>query len=483
MRTSLRRSCEACARAKHGCDLRTPQCSRCVKRRTNCVYANEPLTASASLPRGAAKEESSAGIIVVKTNRDVSPTTSQASRQGSMGLISPIDASIDPFDSYPATRLPRPRVQRLIHHCEFEKRIRQSRYYPLDLSHQSNPFVVSWWPRALADPALFHVSLQTASLDEELRAQQGFPISEMLMADSVSLIRQTISNPALAYRDETLNSVVTLAAIEHGQGNYETVSIHVDGMKQLVAVRGGLGEIRRTSPLTARMVPWVCLLVTGSPQFPAQNNDGFGNGIQPTAQWQLSAHQPAATSLGTIPHGLDVCPEMSDVLMRLRSIFQSSALTNTEIHDLTCYVVHKLLLMAQPSHTDATRLAVFECLRYGIVLYMLIIHGTTYYSHDALAHAIIPKLQTHLEILADTEYLHSPIFVWTVSIALAAMPPFAEAHQEWFLTRARVMAISLGMTAWDQVASQLKAVLWINLPQQVAIQRQWDEVWGLLNGS
>ena len=78
----------------------------------------------------------------------------------------------------------------------------------------SNPFVVSWWPLALADPALFHVSIQTASLDEERRAQRGFPVSELLMADSVSLIRKKIGSTSLAIRDETLNSVVTLAAIE-----------------------------------------------------------------------------------------------------------------------------------------------------------------------------------------------------------------------------------------------------------------------------
>lgn len=78
----------------------------------------------------------------------------------------------------------------------------------------SNPFVVSWWPRALADPALFHVSLQTASLDEELRAQKGFSTSELLMMDSVSLVRRKIEDSSLAFQDETLNSVVTLAAIE-----------------------------------------------------------------------------------------------------------------------------------------------------------------------------------------------------------------------------------------------------------------------------
>jgi hypothetical protein len=87
-------------------------------------------------------------------------------------------------------------------------------YYPLDLSKTSNPFVVNWWPLALADPALFHVSLQTASLDVDLRAQNGFENSEILMADSVSLIRLKIEDAEMGVQDETLNSVVTLAAIE-----------------------------------------------------------------------------------------------------------------------------------------------------------------------------------------------------------------------------------------------------------------------------
>ena len=87
-------------------------------------------------------------------------------------------------------------------------------YYPLDLNADSNPFIVSWWPVALEDPALFHVSLQTASLDDELAARKGFPISEMLMADSLSLVRQKIENPTSAIEDATMDSVVTLAAIE-----------------------------------------------------------------------------------------------------------------------------------------------------------------------------------------------------------------------------------------------------------------------------
>jgi hypothetical protein len=109
---------------------------------------------------------------------------------------------------------------------------------------------------ALADPALFHVSLQTASLDLELRAQQGFSNSETLMVDSVALVRQKIEHPILAFRDETLDAVVTLAAIEYGKGNMAISKVHIDGVKRMVGMRGGMSHVRLSSPLTARMVSW-----------------------------------------------------------------------------------------------------------------------------------------------------------------------------------------------------------------------------------
>jgi hypothetical protein len=95
MRQTLRRSCAACAKSKIKCDLRTPRCSRCTKRNIQCAYANEPLTAT----------------LVVAEHRH---------RQLSMPLrTSEICdfGSVDPFDSYPPTRLAREHAQRLIHTC------------------------------------------------------------------------------------------------------------------------------------------------------------------------------------------------------------------------------------------------------------------------------------------------------------------------------------------------------------------------------
>jgi hypothetical protein len=116
--------------------------------------------------------------------------------------------------------------------------------------------VTSWFPLALADPALFHVSLQTASLDIELRAQKGFTNSDILMADSVSLVRIKIEDPVRAIQDETLDSVVTLAAIELGKGNIDVSHTHIAGIKSMVSMRGGIQQVKVASPLTARMVSW-----------------------------------------------------------------------------------------------------------------------------------------------------------------------------------------------------------------------------------
>ena len=41
---SLRKSCEACVKAKRRCDAQLPHCSRCFNKALLCVYDNQPLT-------------------------------------------------------------------------------------------------------------------------------------------------------------------------------------------------------------------------------------------------------------------------------------------------------------------------------------------------------------------------------------------------------------------------------------------------------
>ncbi|KAH0499719.1 hypothetical protein TgHK011_006894 [Trichoderma gracile] len=493
MRTTLRRSCNACAKAKLACDLRIPQCSRCIKRKSRCVYANKPLNSPLDSSASSAEASgyspsvtSKGGELLSLLPQDGEPVT--RSSENPAWIRNPATASFDPFDSYPPTRLPRMHVQRLIH--RFLSSI-AFQYYPLDLNMDSNPFIVSWWPLALADRALFHVSLQTASLYEELQAQNGFPISDVLMVDSIALVRRRIEDPSLAFQDETMDSVVTLAAIEHGKGNIEASRMHIDGAKRMVNIRGGIDELKQRSPLTARMVSWVSMLVMEAPQFPTKDDAGDGDGISAIPQWQLATID--AESQDELVGTLDITPAMNDILSRLRRILHYSwhmSLTNTQLHDLTCFVVHKLLLLPRFAETitdadaqaNPVQLAASECLRYATALYMLIIHGTTYYSHAGLANAIIHQLRYHLVALLEataatstTDHGYSPLKIWALSVGMVASAGNGlNRDREWFTDQARATAAALGVRKWDDVVSHLQAILWARMPQEELFRQEWE---------
>lgn len=53
-----------------------------------------------------------------------------------------------------------------------------------------------------------------------------------------------------------MDAIITLAAIEYGKGNTDVSTLHIDGIKRLVQLRGGIDAVKRMSPLTARMVAW-----------------------------------------------------------------------------------------------------------------------------------------------------------------------------------------------------------------------------------
>ncbi|KAK4040186.1 hypothetical protein C8A01DRAFT_15878 [Parachaetomium inaequale] len=443
MRRTLRRSCAACAKSKHSCDLGTPRCSRCSKRKVQCVYANEPLTAALS-------------------PSDESPPSGP--------LAAYRFPPVDPFESYPSTRLPRAHVQRLIH--SFLHKI-AFQYYPLDLNATTNPFLVSWWPIALGDPALFHVSLQTACLDEELMAQRGFHSSEILMADSVALLRRNVEDTSLAVQDGTMNSVITLATIEFGKGNVKVAEMHVNGVKRLVDLRGGINSVRQTSPLTARMVSWVSMLIMGHPQFETQDDAGTGHGIPPIPEWQLSSailHEDPPELVS-----LDVDEEVKDAFIRLRNIFQRAQrvpFTSTHLHDLTCFVIHRLLPSAREMANQTSPLT--ECVRYATILYMFIIQGPTYFTHAVIFNRLLDRFTEHLQ-QRELQPTHDPIDVWFLAVGMVASS--GTPHHSWFMERARTAAATLQLSTWDDVSPFIKSTLWLETPRSEGIFRpHWDAV-------
>ncbi|KAM0189012.1 hypothetical protein ACHAPI_010278 [Fusarium lateritium] len=220
------------------------------------------------------------------------------------------------------------------------------------------------------------------------------------------------------------------------------------------------------------MVAWVSLLVTGSPQYPVQDDIAIGDGVAPTLQWLL-----AATFLETqdpVVQTLQLEPDVADILTRLRGIFhQPDALTflGTELHDLTCFVVHKLLLTPPLTNSPQS-----ECLRCAMALYMLIIHGTTYYTHTELANTIIQSLKNQLPALAGKtgSVLFGSLQIWVLSVTIAsAIDP---TDIQWLTYAAKIAANAMGLQSWDDVIVHLRNILWLETERAEVFRQQWDAI-------
>jgi hypothetical protein len=222
------------------------------------------------------------------------------------------------------------------------------------------------------------------------------------------------------------------------------------------------------------------MLIMGHPQFETQNDVGIGDGIPPVPEWQLdpTALHDDLSEFSSI----DVDSAVRNVFLRLRNVFQRAQripFPTTRLHDLTCFVVHRLLLsasdMADPQSSPIT-----GCIRYAIILYMFIIHGPTYYSHAVILNIVITRFMEHLKQLESTPRVYDSLDIWLLAIGMVAST--GTIHYQWFAEIAQAMAASLQLRNLEDALDRIKSVLWLETLQGENIFRpHWDAILSAAN--
>jgi hypothetical protein len=219
------------------------------------------------------------------------------------------------------------------------------------------------------------------------------------------------------------------------------------------------------------------MLIMGHPQFDTQDDAGTGHGIPPIPEWQPSpviSHEDFS-----LLSSLNVNGDLGDILIRLRRVFhgaQRTPLTSTRLHDLTCFVIHRLLLSNLDTTPESPPLP--ESIRHGIILYMFIMQGPTYFSHAVIFNQTLNRFTGRLKQLESVHHTHDPIDVWFLAVGMVAATGTPE--YPWFINRARAAAALLYLNTWDDVSSRITSVLWLETEQSESIFRpHWDAV---LNG-
>jgi hypothetical protein len=226
------------------------------------------------------------------------------------------------------------------------------------------------------------------------------------------------------------------------------------------------------------------MLVIGSPQFGAQDDFGRGDGLCAIPQWTYNFNQTNLNSefidLGDL--GLDFT--LQDIFARLRTIFghskkstmtgPSTILSNTDLHDLTCFVLHRLLSLPPLASVDNQSAILSECVRYGASIYMFVVHGPTYYSHAMILSSLLVQLKHHLEPLISSHDFQDSLLLWLLSVGMVAS--IGTSLSEWFQGQAEAVSAVFGIRSWEDVEVQLKKVLWLEAKCQVLFQQIWEQI-------
>jgi hypothetical protein len=217
------------------------------------------------------------------------------------------------------------------------------------------------------------------------------------------------------------------------------------------------------------------LLVTGSPQFETQDDFGRGNGICALQQWQfpISIEDENQSLLDFDTLSLD--PIVGNIANRLRSILHSpTTISATDLHDLTCFIIHRLLSLPPLASVDSPSSYTSECMRYAISAYMFIIHGPTYYSHLHVLNTLIIQLKFHLSLMLSLGGCQDSLLLWFLSVGVIASTGTNESR--WFRIEARTVAEALGVQFWEDIEVHLRRILWLETRSRVLFQETLKEI-------
>lgn len=212
-----------------------------------------------------------------------------------------------------------------------------------------------------------------------------------------------------------------------------------------------------------------------SPQFATQDDDG-GDGVPPPSQWIEVADRSNETEVPGL-NGLRLDTATDEMLRRLRILFDEGSrvpLSTTDFHDLVCFALHRLLdQREQRASLDGASRGVSQ----AMALYLLTIHGPTYFSHAGLQCWITLQLKDSLDnALESLKVTNASLAVWMLSVGMVASlrTPLSQA----FSYQAGAAALDLDVYDWSNVLRHLRAILWVeNTMTEGIFLQAWQDVW------
>ncbi|TVY84873.1 hypothetical protein LSUE1_G000681 [Lachnellula suecica] len=403
---------------------------------------------------------------------------------------SPRAERLDPFETYPESRIVG--VDVLMKHY-----LRSAVYenFPWQPASETNPTTTFLVPLIWSDTVLFHAALQLSSI--RLKNRQSCNSDrdmKTLSGECIRLLRDRVesSGTELQVSDETISAVAMLATMEHEKGNLRMMRMHLDGLKKMVDLRGGLSSIRETNPMVANSIFWAFAVASYEVPYPnldpvlptpfsadhgllslpagpfVSHFQDFDPSYEPTQSQELQdlgVQKDIASVVTSIQHVSQLVPTNS----------YPTASTSQVILTRMCSLL-SFLLSIQPINASLVGdnvALISESMRLCTLLHVLTPwrglapDGTI--TINLLLHQLISSLKLLLGTPTNSTNM---VMLWmfcTGAVAADKMP-----ERLWFVGHLVEMTEEMGIRTWEEMKALVSRVIW----HERLHSRPYVQLWG-----
>jgi hypothetical protein len=270
-----------------------------------------------------------------------------------------------------------------------------------------------------------------------------------------------------------------------------TMKIHVDGLKRMVAMRGGLSKVRASSQTTATMVHWFTMLlmqdVRSSHPHDLNRTNSPKSIFPPDERDDLSVDEPSKLySIDPAPQYipldlLDIEDSVRALIERTRRISEHFASgqqgileTPDDFHWQFNSLLQRLCHLKIQSPPDSSTAHYTEACRHALALFLFLPFQNHYPDPRLVLNSFLHKLKFALKNIVPNLGSQSRFLLWL--LAVGGVTALNVPERDWFVGHLVPVVAHLELRSWDAFVTALEGVVYIRNFLDGPFRELWEDV-------
>ena len=257
--------------------------------------------------------------------------------------------------------------------------------------------------------------------------------------------------------------------------------MHLEGLKRVVDLRGGLNAIRNTNPMAANLVFWCAMISINEPTLlPLTYGDDHLeiDWLHDVDTATLLTHDGGQADL--IEFGVDVVTaNILHEVQHLSMLYTSTLAYNTPQDAITvlsylCSILERLLRMSSSPSSDSPVPGLSQSCRLAGCLHVFTPMSGYFPNPTLMLQTLVRDLKSSLTHMMHAVGTQSSLLLWL--LAVGGITAHAMPERAWFVGHLVVVVTDLGIQSWDAMRQYLVKLAFHDNFCDVSFNALWNEV-------